>query len=454
MDIKAKVEQYSEEMKQRLATLVSYDSVSNYDATNSEHPFGEVCTQVLNKALEYGKEDGFAVLNVDNMAGHIEYGQGEPIIGVLGHLDIVPCGEGWSTNPLEMIEKDGVLYGRGVMDDKGPVVAALTALKIIKDSGIEVNKRIRLIIGINEEKGSKCIHHYVEKIGVVDYGFTPDGNFPLIFGEKGSIRGSFTGKSEAIIKINGGTVMNAVCFKVNALVKKSSVDKDLASAYLKESPVVDFSIIETEDAYDITVIGKAAHASTPNEGINAISYLMGALAAGKCEDSFVTNYNRVFGLSTDGSNAGISCSDEYGALTCVTGVIHSNDNGIEGTIDIRVPVQVDPNTLVETLTGAGNNLFTVTVNHVGKPLFYDPSSPFIQQLLKAYQQVSGDTTSQPMVIGGGTYAQAMPNVIAFGGEFVGGHDYKIHDVDESIPFEELKLQTQIYVQAILNLLEM
>ena len=185
MDIKLKVDELLDETIDRIKEVVTYDSVSNYDESNKQHPFGQVCSDVLNKALSFGENEGFKTVNLDNKVGYIEFGEGDKTIGMLAHLDIVPCGEGWNSDPLTLVNDGQYLIGRGVTDDKGPAIACLTALKIVKELVPNPNKKIRLILGLNEEAGSRCIAHYVNQCGHVDYGFTPDANFPLIFGEKG-----------------------------------------------------------------------------------------------------------------------------------------------------------------------------------------------------------------------------------------------------------------------------
>lgn len=451
MNIKQRIDELLDETIDRIGQVVAYNSVSVYDENNSTDPFGSECTKVLEAALQMGKDEGFDVVNLDNKVGYIEFGEGDKTIGVLAHLDIVPCGEGWASDPLTVLSKDGSLFGRGVVDDKGPAIACLTAMKIVKEINPNPSKKIRLILGLNEEVGSRCIKHYVEKCGHVDYGFTPDSNFPLIFGEKGSIRGTFSGKSDLFISIDGGTVSNAVCYKVNAVLDNSKVDKDALARALASYPVV-YSIKATEAGIAVEVIGKAAHASTPQYGINAISYLMQALKDSGCDDDFVNNYMRVFGLDTTGKNSGIACQDEYGDLTCVTGVIHKENDLVTGSIDIRVPVKHDSKELAKVLAGNSNEHFLITIDCANPALFYDPNSDFIQALLKAYQTSTGDYDSKPLVIGGGTYAQSINNVIAFGPEHEGKCAYNIHDVNEQLPIEELKEMIAVYVQALMNLL--
>ncbi len=450
--IESHVDHYMDELLFRLKETVAYPSVSEYDPNNNENPFGITCTQCLNHVLTYGEQDGFTSVNVDNYAGYIEMGMGEKTIGICGHLDVVPAGDGWNKDPYDMTIENGVVYGRGVADDKGAVIAALTAMKVIRDMEIPLTKKIRLIMGINEEKGSRCLTHYVQKYGSVDYGFTPDGDFPVIFGEKGMVGASFAGKSGSIKSIEGGTVSNAVCFKVKAVITDANLDIKALTQYFDDAPV-SYTLSALDDGLTIEVIGKSAHASLPHLGINAIAYLMDGLYHSGCKDEFVLFYHDVFGMSTNGSTSGIYCRDQYGELTMNNGLISMDENGlIHGSIDIRVPVQCDPNEVADKLAKASCHGVTIDIVDTVHSLYYDPSSPFIQSLLKAYRDITGDTESEPMVIGGGTYAKEINNVVAFGCAFPHDYPYNLHDVNESVPVSELKAQVMIYVQAILNLL--
>ena len=207
MDIRQFIDENFENMKADLKELVSYNSVYSED----EKPFGSQNRKVLDAALKMMEEKGLRTENLDYYAGYGETGEGDELIGILAHLDVVPCGEGWDTDPFEMVEKDGKVYGRGVSDDKGGAVASMYALKYLIDEKYPFRKRVRLILGCNEETGSACIAHYVEKKGQIDYGFTPDGNFPGIYAEKGMYEAAVVANNSRIIDISCGEASNVVC---------------------------------------------------------------------------------------------------------------------------------------------------------------------------------------------------------------------------------------------------
>ncbi len=453
MDVRSMVEGYRDEIIERLGKLVSINSVEG--TPTEDAPFGEGPKKALVTALSMLEKDGFKTVNLDNYAGYAEMGEGSQLIGIVGHLDVVPARkeDGWDTDPFVMCEKDGVLYGRGVSDDKGAIVASMIALKVIRDLGVDVKKRIRLIMGTNEETGSKCLAHYVEKEGSVDYGFTPDGDFPGVHGEKGMVAAVYRSKKTGIRAIEGGTARNVVCPKCTIRVDRCSFSKKMLEDYFNNNNL-EYSIEDGENTVEITLTGVAAHASTPELGTNAISYLMCGLKEAGYQDPFVDFYCSHFGTEYDGKSVGAKCSDEYGPLTLNNGVISMKDGVIEGSIDIRFPVTLHSKQVVkmmkDRLEDEGGE---IEILSTVEPLFFDPNSPLVASLLEAYQEVTFDTKTMPMVIGGGTYAKGIDNTIAFGCAFP-NKDYRIHNANEYVEIDELLLQAEIYVAAILKLLNL
>ncbi len=443
---------YKDSIIKTLAGLVSYNT-ENKEATENA-PFGKENVFCLNAALEHCKAHGMKAVNLDNYCGYGEIGEGEKVVGIVGHLDVVPAGEGWATDPFALTEINGNLYGRGTTDDKGAIVSNLFALQILQDEGYDFNgKRVRLIMGCNEESGSLCMKHYVEKEGYFDYGYTPDASFPGIFGEKGSIGGVFSSTETRIISMNGGTAPNAVCNKCITHLPLDFCDWELLRDYLRETRL-EYKIINNNSFVELTVFGTAAHASTPELGVNAISHTFKALEYANCKDRFVDEYCSLIGLSTDGSLCNIKAGDPYGDLTFNNGMIFTKDGVISGTIDIRCPITIDSNEMAERMKKAfeekGCRLDRV---YSGKPLYFDPNCDMVQALVKAYAKLTGDTISQPECIGGGTYAKTMHNCIGFGPEFA-KEDCHIHDVNEYVSIEHLLLQVEIYHDAIKNLCEL
>ncbi len=446
------VTSYKDEMISALTTLVSYNSV--LDESNPAYPFGEENAKCLNKALSMAQEFGLKTCNLDNYIGYGEIGSGEELIGVIGHLDIVPCGEGWATDPLKAEIIGDKIFGRGTSDDKGPVVAALYAFKIIQDLKIPLNKRLRLIMGSNEETGSKCLDHYVEKMGHVDYGFTPDANFPGTFGEKGMVSAKFECANTKLVDIKGGVAGNVVCNHVTVSVKKADLNYNQFIANLI-SYDIKYTVVDNDDLYVFDIYGVAAHASTPHLGKNAINYAIVALHEAGFEDEFVAEYSKLIGVTYDGSLLNCDFSDEFGELTFNNGVISMNDGVVCGTIDIRFPVTNTVEVVEAALIkGFVSNSIKLEIKGLVEPLFFEVESKLVKSLVSAYQNVTNDFDAKPSTMGGGTYAKGINNTIAFGGCFENDEDVHMHDANEFIKIENLLAQCTIYVRAIMNLLEL
>lgn len=442
--MKTFIENNLENMKKDLSDLVAINSVYADDVA----PFGSANRKVLDLALEKFAAAGMETKNLDYYCGFGEIGQGDKVIGVVAHLDVVPAGDGWDGNPFEMSEKDGYLYGRGVSDDKGAVVASLYALKYLMKNNYPFKKRVRLIVGCNEESGSKCIEHYVAKEGHVDAGFTPDGNFPGIYAEKGIYGGRMEGKTVKIKNIYGGLASNVVCKKVNATVAEADYDKEKFVAFMNEHKI-NYEL----NGDEIVVYGTAAHASTPDLGVNAISYLMEALYVAGINDPFVDAYHECIGLSVHGEKLHLdSLKDEISDASCNIGVIDYKDGIITASVDVRFPVKSKAEQVIALFDKAKKDDFAIITEEFENPLYFSLDSAMIKALDKAYRTVTNDYDSQMEAIGGGTYAKAINNIIAFGCEFQGEENH-IHDANEKLAIESFKKQVEIYIEAIKNLNE-
>ena len=450
MELKERIKELEESMLTDLAALVKHPSKRG-DALPGK-PFGEGPAAALAEALSIAERMGFRTKNLDNYCGYAEIGEGDDIIGLVAHLDVVPEGDGWKSDPFTMIREGDVVYGRGVSDDKGGAIASLYTLQMIRELGVPLNKRIRVLMGCNEESGSACMAHYNEVEEPITIGFTPDGSFPGIYGEKGMISMSCFSKNTKILSMEGGFVTNAVCHHCVTKVPADAVDEDKLKDALAKTPLVDFSVTREGDAYVIDAQGVAAHASTPLLGVNAASFTMQALKEAGMEDDFVDYYNEHIGTTCDGEGYNLKIKDDYGDLTLNNGIVRMTDGAIECTIDIRVPVTYKEEQLRELVKDRlEDEKGKTVVNSIGKPLFFPKDSPMVKALQDAYVKVTGDSDSPLLVIGGGTYAKSIPGIIAFGCEFP-GVDNHIHDANERLEVRELLLQVEIYTEAVKNLL--
>lgn len=451
MTVKERIEAYVPNMLEDLGRLVKYNSV-NAPALPGM-PFGKECADVLKEGLEIAEAMGFKTKNLDNYCGYAEIGEGDDIIGIAAHLDIVPAGDGWHTDPFTLTVQGDNVYGRGVTDDKGPIIANLYAVKILQEMGKKFNKRIRIIMGCNEETGSACMRHYAEVEEPLTLGYTPDGYFPGIFGEKGGMSMLVKSKNTKISYAKGGFVGNAVCHQCTLTIPASEVDQDRLRAALEKTPLKSFTLTEKDGDLTLFAEGMAAHASTPLLGINAASFAMQALEEAGFEDDFVSFYNDRVGTHCNGDGCGLNLKDEYGDLTFNNGLVYMEDGHVVCTIDIRVPVTVSEETLRTAVAPyLEDERGLMEILRIGEPLFFPVDSPLVKSLVSAYREVTGDTELEPMVIGGGTYAKALPGIIAFGAEWI-DIDCHMHNADEFMILPDFKKSVEIYIKAIENLLD-
>lgn len=379
--------------------------------------------EALEQALDCCRSLGFRVKNVDGKLGYGEIGEGEDLMGILCHLDVVPAGEGWSYEPFAgTVTEDGRIYGRGAVDDKGPAMAAVYAMKDVLDSGKKLNKRVRVIFGIMEEGGEwEDMDYYKAHEEIPSFGFTPDADFPAIYGEKGILQADLimNAGEAGFVEIAGGDAPNMVAaWARGKLPDGTSFDEK----------------------------GISAHGSTPEEGENAITRLMEKAAARGCR--FAQVYMEKIGWCLDGSKFGIGISDEAsGGLTFNAGRIVMEEDKVRLSVDIRYPVTFAEEDVVELLRReAAEAGLSVEVVSALKPVYMDQTGPVISKLMEAYRQVTGDDTPAQLM-GGGTYARAMDNVVAFGPVFP-GRELTEHKADEWIRVEDLEKAREIYRLAI------
>lgn len=445
MSFGEKILQYKEDILHDLDELMRIRSVSSADK--------EAAAKALNYVLGRADQMGFKTMNIDNIAGHAEFGEGEELAAVLAHVDVVPAGEGWSTEPYCLTERDGRLYGRGIADDKGPAIAALYCLKALKDSGIVPQRRLRLILGAAEEIGMNDMETYFSMEDMPDMAFTPDSEYGVCTNEKGILQLEVYSKdnnSTLISRFHSGSAVNAVPSRAEALIDCTEREDNQLRSAADNSPC-GYEFIYTMDGLRITASGKAAHACVPDEGINSamnmiklLSENFGRMALG----SLCSFLDDAAGLETDGASLGISCSDEQsGALTLNVGVIDINETGSRALIDIRYPVSFAADEIFEAVSERASyeGLKTRIVNHE-KPLYVDENAPIIKLLRAAYKEITGE---EPKLYstGGGTYARTLKNNgVAFGPVF-DGDPVKIHDVDESIDKNNFFRHSEICLEA-------
>lgn len=435
------------------------------DTARENMPFGEGVYTALNHAMKLSEKLGFKAVNMDNMIGYAEYGQGEEMVAVLGHLDVVPEGEGWSYPPYGAEIHDSRIYGRGTLDNKGPIIGALFALKAIKDLKIPLKKRVRIIFGTNEESGSRGVEYYVQREEVPVLGFTPDAEYPIIYAEKGIVIVShekqFKGERGGIClkSFKGGVAANVVPAYAKALL---GMDEECVGEMLeciekiieKNGWNIEASVKEKSKDIQLLSYGISAHGSTPELGKNAIIpllQLLNQLDIKKDVKELFSFIEKFIGEETDGESLKIGMEDDIsGKFTLNLGTMTGNDGAMEFDVNIRYPVTGKYDDFIPKLQEImkENHVEIKNIRHKA-PLYIPKEAELIQKLQKVYQEKMNQDP-ELLAIGGGTYAKSMKNIVAFGPIFPGEPDV-IHQPDEYITIDNLIKNVQIMAAAIYEL---
>ena len=450
MDLKEKVLDYKDEVVKEIQNAIRVKSVK--EAPLPGMPFGEGPAKALAHFMDLAKKLGFKAENFNNYAMHIDMGEGEETLGILAHVDVVPEGDNWTYPPYSGTIADGKIFGRGTLDDKGPAVISLFAMKAIADSGIKLNKKIRMILGADEESGSACLKYYFGelKMPYPDIAFTPDSSFPVTYAEKGSVRVKIKKKFNTLqdVVIKGGNAFNSVPNEAHGVIPVDMLGE------VKNKNKVEFE--REGNTYKVFSAGIPAHGAYPSKGYNAVSALFEVLKNIEVKNEelkgLVTFFDKFVKMETDGKSFGVKCTDgETGELTLNLGKMSLENNELEICLDMRVPVKIELDKIEETIKknvedyGYEFELYSKT-----KPLYVPKDSFLVSTLMNIYKELTGDNNAQPVAIGGGTYAKHAKNAVAFGALLPDQED-RMHQRDEYLEISKIDKLLQIYVEAIYRL---
>ncbi|UTR15658.1 dipeptidase PepV [Salipaludibacillus sp. LMS25] len=460
---KQEVDKRQHELIQSTCEFLKIPSVYEASSVTKKAPFGEGIAKAYKWLLDKAEKEGFRVKDLNGKAGHIEWGEGDEIIGVLCHIDVVPGGEGWTTPAFSADIRHNHIYARGALDDKGPTMASYYALKLIKELNLPIKKRIRLIIGTDEEREWQCVEHYFKHEAMPNAGFVPDADFPVIWAEKGIADLRFTKKQVSgdglVTSFSAGTRFNMVPDKAVVQLNRKRVKniddlKRMFTAFLNEEGITGH--LETDHAHiTLTFNGLAAHGSTPEEGENAgligVTFLT-KLPLRTEEKAFFDVLNLMFYNDYVGERLGIAFTDEQlGAITVNVGIIsYERGKGASVGLNLRYPKGVDYQAISERIVKAFVmvEMEEEVVSHQ-EPHGVRKDHPLITLLSDVYKRHTGECR-EPIAIGGGTYARAMQAGVAFGPLFPGQPDV-IHQPDEYITIDHLIKLTSIYADAMFTL---
>lgn len=400
-------------------------------------PYGSTPFSALQFFLEDASKAGMRTGVIENRVGWCEFGpEGADLIGIVCHLDVVPAGDGWTTSPFELTLNDGILYGRGIVDDKGPACSSYFAMKRLMASGFKPTKRIRLILGTDEERTCSCVETYAELGEIPSFAITPDAEFPVIYAEKGILHVKIVNSSPSALKANGGSAANMVPASCSCTI----------------------------DGVEYSAKGKMAHASKPDLGVNALFELIKKLDSASVDYSrspLLSFISKEIVYSSPAEYTGCSITDESGSVTANPSVLNCSDSGESLVIDIRCPVTYKMSDIVAKLSSTAEAYgLTVEVLNQMDPLYKSKDLPQIALLTEIWKSnmpsYSGykpeylSEYTEPIAIGGGTYARHMPNTIAFGIQAPWQED-QCHQANECRALSDFETDIQVMTEAITGL---
>lgn len=454
MMLKSKVLDLKDALVKDTQTILRFASVREAPA-GSDMPFGRENAAALEFFLELGRQLGFKTENFSGYAGHVEYGQGEEILGVLCHLDVVPAGDNWTYPPFGGIIANHRLYGRGAVDNKGPAMACLYGLAALKSMGFGPKRRIRLIVGLDEESHWECMKHYLQHAEKPSLGFAPDAEFPIINAEKGILVAGIKGavpesRRWQLLSIQGGSRPNMVPDGCRVRLNSPGQEAEQSELLVALESVGAKAMISCSGPVaELVFSGVSAHASMPHLGDNAVYHALRFLAS-LGFGGLVGTLAEKLAFQHHGQGLGIGFADqESGSLTVNLGVIAGQGDTLEVKLDIRYPVTFSEEQVVAGLRAAIGQEAVFTHEGAIGALHVPSDSYLIKTLQRVYQLCTGDEPNL-LAIGGGTYARAIEQAVAFGPVFPGQPELA-HQRDEHIAIDDLVKLTWIYAEAMMAL---
>lgn len=458
------VKEQEQDLLADLEELLKIKSVNDDNHSTPDAPLGIGPAQALKRFLSYGKRDHFEVKNLDNLAGHIEMGNGDPDIGILVHVDEMPAGQGWQTEPFSPVIKNNCIFARGAFDDKGPAIAAYYAMKIVRALNVPIKHRVRLIIGTDEEVGWRGMTHYFKLMPKPALGFSPDQDFPVVNGEKGVANSwikfeNVSGKSPKLLEFHAGKRRNmvpgiaTVVLKTNNSCKVKKEYNDFCKGYSLNGV---YNVDESRGTIILTLKGKSAHAQEPLNGKNAGTYLALFLNGQELDSNaksyieFITNYlhqdsrMKKFGMSFS--------TKQMGELTVNSGIFsYDTTNGGLVELNYRYPKGLDVDKLFSSVKKVCISYGATSVkSEVDLPPHYVPvSDPLVKLMLEIYHKQTG-LKAEGKTVGGGTFGRILKEGVAFGARFP-DTPISIHQPNEFIPLHDLYAATSIYAELIYDL---
>ncbi len=444
------MEPYKQEAFEVLKQYIAIPSVLDPKTANDSMPFGKGVDEALQFVADLGKKMGFHVDRCDNYLTELTYGEGDKVLDIYAHSDVVPVNkEKWSNDPFTLVISEGnTMYARGSSDDKGPGIACLYAVKALMDNGMLGGYKLRFLFGGNEENDSLGLKHYFHALnkGYPTLGFSPDAEYPLIYGEKSiyAYQAEYELSLPQVAPFSLGAALNIVLQEASCEIEGDAemIQKAL-NGYLSKYDKVK----ATYEGNKLTFIGVPYHGSMPWNGVNAGLHMLnflGILFGSETLCHLFLDYN-----DGKGENFNGNYHDQYFSETSYNvGRISYDGKKLVIAVNLRFPAGLDAKNVIDNVEKGTHAKVTLLGGSDG--FVSDPESDFVQILLHSYQDETGDKESKPLAIGGGTYARETKNSVAFGAQFP-GRDYRMHGDDEFFPLSDFYDNMQIYAHAIYDL---
>lgn len=461
LDYKKLAQEKKEDILRDLGELIAIDSSEDLANKSEKFPVGPGPAKALAKFLEFAKRDGFDTENFDNYAGRINFGEGKERVGIIGHMDVVPGGDGWNSDPFKMEIKDGKIYGRGSADDKGPSLAAYYGMLILKEHGFKPKKKIDFVLGTNEETDWVGIDYYLEHQPAPDVAFSPDAEFPIINGEQGIVtlkldfKDDFDQGSVKLFAFNSGTAANVIPHTAHALIESDNLDeiKSKYEAFLKNNNLEGkFEMVSGQA--ELSLVGHGAHASAPETGRNAATFLatfLDSLDFGGQAKNFIHFLASVEHEDFKGKKLGIFHHDDLmGDLVSSPSVFKVEDQNAYLLNNVRFPQGTDAETMVKQVNEKFGDILTAHIEGREEEPHYVPGDdPLVKTLLAVYEKQTGKKGHET-VIGGGTYGRLFKHGVAFGAQPEDA-PLVMHQPNEYMTVDDLIDSIAIYAEAIYEL---
>ncbi|QNQ81926.1 dipeptidase PepV [Lactobacillus sp. PV037] len=461
LDYKKLAQEKKEDILHDLQELIAIDSSEDLAHKSEKYPLGPGPAKALEKFLHFAKRDGFDTENFDNYAGRINMGDGKERVGVIGHVDVVPAGDGWKTDPFKMTIKDGKIYGRGSADDKGPALAAYYGMLILKEHGFKPSKKIDFVLGTNEETNWVGIDYYLKHQPAPDVAFSPDAEFPIINGEQGIVTLKLDFKddfNEGDVKVwafNSGTAANVIPHTAHALIESDDLNsiKQKYEEFLKQHQLDGNFELHSGQA-ELTLIGHGAHASAPATGKNAATFLalfLDSLNLDGQVKNFIHFIANIEHEDFDGKKLGIAHHDDLmGDLVSSPSVFKLDAQNAYILNNVRFPKGTDGETMVNQINDKFGDILTAHIQGRQEDPHYVPGDdPIVKTLLGVYEKQTGKKGHE-VIIGGGTYGRLFDHGVAFGAQAEGA-PLVMHQPNEYMTVEDLINSIAIYAEAIYEL---